>query len=64
MTGTDPRLAELATIIEGRGHGRYGLADINQTLLHPQWLERPEGDDPFVTHDIHRHRRAAVRAES
>jgi phosphonate degradation associated HDIG domain protein len=27
---TDPRLSELADIIDGRGHGRYGLTDINQ----------------------------------
>ena len=41
-----------------RSHWDSGLADINQTLEHPQWLERPVGDDPFVTHDIHRQRRA------
>ena len=37
-----------------RSHWESGLADINRTLEHPHWLERPEGDDPFVTHDIHR----------
>ena len=37
-----------------RSHWASGLADINRTLEHPQWLERPVGDDPFVTHDIHR----------
>jgi NTE family protein len=41
-----------------RSHWESGLTDINRTLEHPQWLERPEGDDPFVTHDIHRHRRS------
>jgi NTE family protein len=41
-----------------RSHWDSGLADINKTLEHPQWLERPVGDDPFVTHDIHRHRRS------
>ena len=41
-----------------RSHWESGLTDINRTLEHPQWLERPEGDDPFVTHDIHRQRRA------
>ena len=41
-----------------RSHWDSGLTDINHTLEHPRWLERPEGDDPFVTHDIHRHRRA------
>ena len=41
-------------------HWKSGLADINATLEHPHWLERPEGDDPFVTHDIHRHRRHAA----
>jgi NTE family protein len=40
-----------------RSHWQSGLADINATLEHPHWLERPDGDDPFVTHDIHRHRR-------
>jgi len=30
MTMTDPRLAELADIIDGKGNGQYGLADINQ----------------------------------
>jgi NTE family protein len=42
-----------------RNHWASGLADINATLEHPHWLERPEGDDPFVTHDIHRHRRSS-----
>ncbi len=37
-----------------RNHWDSGLADINATLEHPRWLECPEGDDPFVTHDIHR----------
>jgi len=41
-----------------RDHWASGLADIEHTLEHPHWLERPDGDDPFVTHDIHRHRRA------
>jgi NTE family protein len=40
-----------------RNHWASGKADIEHTLSHPEWLERPEGDDPFVTHDIHRHRR-------
>jgi phosphonate degradation associated HDIG domain protein len=30
MSMTDPRLAELADIIDGKGHGQYGLSDINQ----------------------------------
>ncbi len=30
MAMTDPRLAELAEIIDGKGDGRYGLSDINQ----------------------------------
>jgi NTE family protein len=40
-----------------RNHWASGLEDIHHTLEHPRWLERPQGDDPFVTHDIHRHRR-------
>jgi NTE family protein len=35
-------------------HWASGRTDIARTLEHPQWLERPRGDDPFVTHDIHR----------
>ncbi|MET0383039.1 MAG: patatin-like phospholipase family protein [Burkholderiaceae bacterium] len=35
-------------------HWASGLKDVNETLAHPHWLERPDGDDPFVTHDIHR----------
>ncbi len=30
MSQPDPRLAELADIIDGKGHGQYGLSDINQ----------------------------------
>ena len=41
-----------------RSHWESGLADINATLEHPRWLERPQGDDPFVTHDVHRQRRS------
>ena len=37
-----------------KNHGEAAGA----TLEHPHWLERPDGDDPFVTHDIHRHRRS------
>jgi NTE family protein len=42
-----------------RSHWASGLADIRETLSHPEWLERPPGDDPFVTHDIHRLKRGA-----
>jgi NTE family protein len=37
-----------------RDHWASGRADIEATLAHPRWLELPEGDDPFVTHDVHR----------
>ena len=30
MVMTDPRLLRLAEIIDGKGHGQYGLSDINQ----------------------------------
>jgi len=40
-----------------RNHWASGLADVRASLDHPHWLERPPGDDPFVTHDIHRQRR-------
>ncbi len=44
MSTTDPRLAELADIIDGKGHGRYGLADINQRqhALQAAWLAETE----------------------
>ncbi|MGN6529668.1 MAG: DUF3734 domain-containing protein [Burkholderiaceae bacterium] len=45
-----------------RNHWDSGLADIRATLEHRHWLERPAGDDPFVTHDIHRQRRLAGEA--
>jgi NTE family protein len=37
-----------------RNHWESGLADIQASLTRPGWLQRPPGDDPFVTHDIHR----------
>jgi NTE family protein len=40
-----------------RNHWASGRDDIERTLAHPHWLERPPGDDPFVTHDIHRYER-------
>jgi phosphonate degradation associated HDIG domain protein len=42
---SDPRLAELAAIIDGKGHGQYGLADINQRqhALQAAWLAEGEG---------------------
>jgi NTE family protein len=41
-----------------RSHWQSGLTDIQRTLEHPRWLDQPGGDDPFVTHDIHRQRRS------
>ncbi|AZG12417.1 MULTISPECIES: DUF3734 domain-containing protein [Cupriavidus] len=41
-----------------REHWNSGLDDIRGTLAHPEWLAMPPHDDPFVTHDIHRHRNA------
>ena len=41
-----------------RSHWESGLADIARTLEHRQWLEHPDCDDSFVTHDVHRHRRS------
>ncbi|MFC7476344.1 phosphonate degradation HD-domain oxygenase [Dankookia sp. GCM10030260] len=59
MTQPDPRLAELAGIIEGRGHGRYGLAAINQRqhALQAAWLAEQEDAGPALVtaallHDI------------
>jgi NTE family protein len=35
-------------------HWASGLADINSTLGHPEWLAMPSEKHPFVTHDLHR----------
>jgi NTE family protein len=41
-----------------RDRWRAGLADLNGTLAHPQWLGRPAPEQAaFVTHDLHRGRR-------
>lgn len=37
-----------------RNHWHAGLTDIRQTLGHPEWLDLPPPDKPFVTHDAHR----------
>ncbi|WP_266158986.1 patatin-like phospholipase family protein [Dyella silvatica] len=37
-----------------REHWRSGLADMQHTLGHPQWLNAPSPEHPFVTHDLHR----------
>jgi phosphonate degradation associated HDIG domain protein len=59
MSVTDPRIAELSDIIDGKGHARYGLADINQRqhALQAAWLaEREDAGAALVTaallHDI------------
>jgi NTE family protein len=38
-------------------HWSSGLTDIRATLRHPEWLEKPSAEQPFVTHDLHRERR-------
>ncbi|VXC12309.1 Phospholipase [Burkholderia sp. 8Y] len=35
-------------------HWESGLADIRRTLDHRDWLDMPNGESGFVTHDIHR----------
>ncbi|CAB3786142.1 DUF3734 domain-containing protein [Pararobbsia alpina] len=40
-----------------REHWESGLTDIRRTLDHPEWLDLPENDAGFVTHDIHRDQR-------
>lgn len=35
-------------------HWATGLADMKATLEHPDWLEKPSEEHPFVTHDLHR----------
>jgi NTE family protein len=40
-----------------REHWAAGLTDIERTLAHASWLDRPPPDKAFVTHDLHRPRR-------
>ncbi|KIG07409.1 patatin-like phospholipase family protein [Caballeronia concitans] len=40
-----------------REHWQSGLTDIRRTLAHRDWLEMPNGETRFVTHDIHREER-------
>ncbi|WP_250451749.1 patatin-like phospholipase family protein [Caballeronia sp. ATUFL_M2_KS44] len=44
----------LSTMLE---HWQSGLTDIRRTLAHRDWLEMPNGEARFVTHDIHRDER-------
>jgi NTE family protein len=37
-----------------RHHWAAGLADIRKTLANEAWLELPDNDAGFVTHDVHR----------
>ncbi|NMM03933.1 patatin-like phospholipase family protein [Paraburkholderia sp. RP-4-7] len=37
-----------------REHWQSGLEDIRHSLAQPDWLEMPDNDAGFVTHDIHR----------
>jgi phosphonate degradation associated HDIG domain protein len=56
---SDPRLSELADIIDGRGHGQYRLSAINQRqhALQAAWLAEREAAGPALItaallHDI------------
>jgi NTE family protein len=42
-------------------HWSTGLSDMRATLQHPEWLDKPPVQRPFVTHDLHRTR---VNAET
>ncbi|MDN0085213.1 patatin-like phospholipase family protein [Crenobacter sp. SG2305] len=37
-----------------REHWASGLADIEHSLAHPEWLDMPPAETPFITHDVHR----------
>jgi NTE family protein len=39
-------------------HWSTGLSDMQETLQHRDWLDKPGEDEPFVTHDLHRTRAA------
>jgi len=46
-------------------HWSTGLSDMQETLRHRNWLDKPGEDEPFVTHDLHRCRPAGeVLAQS
>jgi len=56
---TDPRLAEIATLLEGKGGKRYGLHDVNQRqhALQAAWMAEQDGCDAALIaaallHDI------------
>lgn len=35
-------------------HWASGCNDMRHTLAHPEWLDAPKPEQPFVTHDVHR----------
>jgi NTE family protein len=37
-----------------RRHWKAGVDDMRHTLGHPHWLDFPDPQHPFVTHDVHR----------
>jgi NTE family protein len=37
-----------------RAHWQSGMADMQHTLAHHEWLALPSAEHPFVTHDVHR----------
>lgn len=37
-----------------RLHWQAGREDMRRTLAHPDWLDKPDAAQPFVTHDVHR----------
>lgn len=45
-------------------HWAAGLHDIRRTLANGTWLEMPDNDAGFVTHDVHRIRQKAMLASS
>jgi NTE family protein len=40
-----------------REHWESGLSDIRGTLSHRDWLDMPNNDAGFITHDVHRDER-------
>jgi NTE family protein len=45
-------------------HWQSGLQDIGVSLAQPGWLDMPENDSGFVTHDIHRDLRGRDKEEA
>jgi len=44
-------------------HWGCGLRDARRSMAHPEWMEMPPPDKPFVTHDLHRRPQTMTRED-